>query len=383
MLVLALLSPQAMTIQRPLRWLAASLSVALVACGGPTEEALYDAPPSTADAGPAVDTAARALRGWNGRGWNGRGWNGRGWNGRGWNGSSFGVDGVDGLGWRVEARGDVLFTAARMSLVGSRLVFDGNDVSSFAQQLWLSSPAAPGVRFRLDGPFSLTSAQGLPLGIDSYHVYVEDGGVLEAMFPDANGASVATIPLLGEWNTDEAALGTPQGGAWRDDGRITLAARGFALAKCVEMGYRPWGPRPPDLHRACVRMLRADYCGDGRSWTEDGTLVNIYDASGVQTSERAAPYPGDRRWRWAFEAEWTEAGAVCVDGFRVQHLAGDIPRCITGRVLDVLSTRTCGRVTPRSFGAFGTARIMSEFAHRSTARAAGTLDTLSATRVGP
>lgn len=364
------------------RWLAAGLSLTLVACGGPADETLDDGPPSSSDVDPPVASTSSALRAWNGRAWNGRAWNGRAWNGRAWNGSSFGADGVDGRGWRVEARGYVLFTAARMSLAASRLVFDGYDVSSFSQQLWLSSPAAPGVRFRIDGPFSLTTAQGLPRGVDSYHVYVEADGVLEPMFPDANGASVAAIPLRGEWNTDEAALGTPQGGAWRDDGRITFAARGFALAKCVEMGYRPWGLTPPDLHRACVRMLRADYCGDGRSWTADGTLVNVYDASGVQVRERAAPYPNDATWQWAFEAEWTEAGAVCVDGFRVQNLAGDVPQCITGRVLDVLSTRTCGRVTPRSFGAFGTARLMTEFAHRSTTQAAGTLDTLSAARVG-
>jgi hypothetical protein len=282
----------------------------------------------------------------------------------------------------VEARGYLLFSAARMSLAGSRLIFDGYDVSSFSQQLWLSSPAAPGVRFRVDGPFSLSNAQGLPRGVDSYHLYVEHDGVLEPMFPDEQGASLATIPLRGEWNTDEAALGTPQGGAWRDDGRITFAARGFALAKCVEMGYRPWGLTSPDLHRACVRMLRADYCGDGRSWTSDGTLVNVYDASGVQARERGAPYPNEPTWQWAFEAEWTEAGAVCVDAFRVQHLGSDVPQCISGRVLDVLSTRTCGRVTPRSFGAFGTARIMTEFAHRATSQAGGTLDTLSATRVG-
>jgi hypothetical protein len=82
------------------------------------------------------------------------------------------------------------------------------------------------------------------------------------------------------------------------------------------------------------------------------------------------------------EAEWTEAGAVCVDALRVQPLGCDVPLYMVGRVLDVLSTRTCGRVMPRSFGAFGTARIMTEFAHRATSHAGGTLDTLSATRVG-
>ena len=30
-----------------------------------------------------------------------------------------------------------------------------------------------------------------------------------------------------------------------------------------------------DHHQACVRMVRADYCGDGRSWTVNGRRVNL------------------------------------------------------------------------------------------------------------
>ena len=67
------------------------------------------------------------------------------------------------------------------------------------------------------------------------------------------------------------------------------------LAKNVRIGYRP-GPAPPpartggkgndkrcpaillkDHHQACTRMIRADYCGDGKAWTVEGTVPDIFD----------------------------------------------------------------------------------------------------------
>lgn len=40
-----------------------------------------------------------------------------------------------------------------------------------------------------------------------------------------------------------------------------------------------------DWYNACVRMVRADNCGNGRGFTRDGTLIDIYDRIGVQTSD--------------------------------------------------------------------------------------------------
>jgi ADYC domain len=58
-----------------------------------------------------------------------------------------------------------------------------------------------------------------------------------------------------------------------------------------------------DLHQACTRMLRADYCGDGTPHTRDGTPVEIYDTVGIQLPEAGS--------KLSFEAAWRADGAVC------------------------------------------------------------------------
>jgi hypothetical protein len=64
-------------------------------------------------------------------------------------------------------------------------------------------------------------------------------------------------------------------------------------------------------HEACVRMLRADYCGDGRSWTRDGTLIDIWDDDGIQKPDTLADPT------FSFEAGWGPEGAVCVARTRI------------------------------------------------------------------
>jgi ADYC domain-containing protein len=47
----------------------------------------------------------------------------------------------------------------------------------------------------------------------------------------------------------------------------------------VRFGYKPWreaaGKPRWDYHQACVRMVRADYAGDGIGHTRDGTLIDL------------------------------------------------------------------------------------------------------------
>ncbi|MEL6187808.1 MAG: ADYC domain-containing protein, partial [Myxococcota bacterium] len=74
-----------------------------------------------------------------------------------------------------------------------------------------------------------------------------------------------------------AGTGVPEEG-----GGLDIACVGSSVGKCIEYGYSPWIPSQHETHRACVRMLRADYCGDGRSFTVDGTLIGVSDASGIQ-----------------------------------------------------------------------------------------------------
>jgi hypothetical protein len=106
------------------------------------------------------------------------------------------------------------------------------------------------------------------------------------------------------------------------------------------MGYRPWWPMLKctkgqgcemstlsEHHQACARMLRADYCGNGLSHTVDGTAINAYDDVGVRVDGE----------KWAFEAEWTAAGARCAAVERIAEQ--NLPSC-----WQQLSSSTCGNL---------------------------------------
>lgn len=119
--------------------------------------------------------------------------------------------------------------------------------------------------------------------------------------PDAAGFRRG-FPLAGVW--------TPGGDHVRAAGRFEIACTSGALGKCVRMGYKPWKSDAMwDRHQACVRMVRADYCGDGVGHTRDGTPIDVYDDAGIQSDE---PAPG-----MSFEAGWGKDGAVCVSRTRV------------------------------------------------------------------
>jgi hypothetical protein len=73
-------------------------------------------------------------------------------------------------------------------------------------------------------------------------------------------------------------------------GKFTFACENGAIAKCIDWGYKPWeakdGHSLEELHQACTRMARADYCGDGRSRTREDTPIDVYDGLGVLTRTR-------------------------------------------------------------------------------------------------
>ncbi len=56
-------------------------------------------------------------------------------------------------------------------------------------------------------------------------------------------------------------------------------------------------------------MVRADYCGNGKAHTRDGTPINIYDQLGIQKVDSDS--------NTTFEAAWGPEGAVCVRKVRI------------------------------------------------------------------
>jgi hypothetical protein len=97
-----------------------------------------------------------------------------------------------------------------------------------------------------------------------------------------------------------------------ESGSFELVCTAGARGKCVRFGYLPWTAETArEVYNACVRMVRADYCGEGEGTTRNGTLIDHYD--GVDIEE-----PGQDP-RFEFEAGWTAAGAVCVRHVRIRE----------------------------------------------------------------
>jgi hypothetical protein len=123
--------------------------------------------------------------------------------------------------------------------------------------------------------------------------------------------------VRGTWNLAQGVAG---GGAYNpSSSEFTVACRGSSVAKCVELGYKPWTGATAEL-ASCVRALRGDYCGDGTSYTVDGTIVNLFDVLGIQSDSAM----------WAPEAEWTPDGARCVsrkENTRFFQIAHRTPSC--------------------------------------------------------
>jgi len=147
------------------------------------------------------------------------------------------------------------------------------------------------------------------------------------------------IPTTGVYNLGE---GVPGGGSWNSSSSLfTFSCQHAAIAKCVFAGYKPWMRtyKPGqgkgddslastkhtidmrDYHTACTRMIRADYCGNGSSFTANNRAINVYDKLGIQSDTET----------WSFEAEWDPNGALCISHTRLSQLGG-LPSCFVPQI---------------------------------------------------
>jgi hypothetical protein len=147
--------------------------------------------------------------------------------------------------------------------------------------------------------------------------------------PDPSGDTRLMV-FQGELDADQHYIDDPQ--------RFSLSCVSGVQAKCVRWGYAPWRQAPfggaslRPYFEACLRLARADHCGDGVTGTVDGNLIDVYDRVGVQAPEAD---PGEL----SFEAGWDESGAVCVHHMRIAQ----------GRPLDALA-RDCPRLREQDLG---------------------------------
>lgn len=257
-----------------------------------------------------------------GKSLNGKSLNGKSLNGKSLNGSGLG----DALVW-VSLEGIALPNATldEAWLEGTELVGRAGDQQLEGTELegaQLAGRAEGGQDVTVRLRRAIAPAPGSDAWSYDLDVWTDQGWV--PVCSDGDEALEATA-LAGWWNPE---IGTPGAGGHIDDpDRITFAcpgASGGAVGKCLELGYQPWAGLAAH-HGSCVRAIRADYCGDGRSYTTDGKLIDIYDAIGVQ----------DDTEDWPFEAEWDAGGARCVTG---HNRAADTVPCYRQRIV-----QSCGR----------------------------------------
>jgi hypothetical protein len=130
-----------------------------------------------------------------------------------------------------------------------------------------------------------------------------------------------------------------------------------AIATCLTYGYYP--KTHEDLFLACIRAMRADYCGDGFPRTLSRTEVRAYDPDLHKMTENQC---GDGKL--SYEGTWSREGAVCLDHTRWNAVSmsesackdsfaaanADGLRCWKGTPARkaVLSTRSRCNVCPQS-----------------------------------
>ncbi len=121
------------------------------------------------------------------------------------------------------------------------------------------------------------------------------GGVAQLCDPDAQGNTTA-VPIA------DLTVNTTTGDMDSRPGTLYLACVSGALGKAVNWGYRPWQLGVADFE-AMVRVVRADYCGNGVSWTTPGTTMQMKDMWSISNFANTSA---------ANEALWDDGGALCV-----------------------------------------------------------------------
>lgn len=96
-----------------------------------------------------------------------------------------------------------------------------------------------------------------------------------------------------------------------------FACTSGAVGKAVTWGYRPWERTLAEFATA-VRVVRADYCYDGMSWTESGTALQLKDRWNINTFVSAAP---------PTEVVWTKTGIACLTQPRASTYTAAMVTC--------------------------------------------------------
>lgn len=121
--------------------------------------------------------------------------------------------------------------------------------------------------------------------------------------PDFDPDETSVVLIADELYDVEKKTVSPNESGW-----VTMACRGHALMKLKFLGHDPnddygsqWEQR-----QAALKMLTADYCGHGHSFTALGEPLEWVDELGNFPAEALPSID-------SVEAKWSEDGALCLD----------------------------------------------------------------------
>ncbi|PCC70246.1 hypothetical protein SAMN02745121_03426 [Nannocystis exedens] len=172
-------------------------------------------------------------------------------------------------------------------------------------------------------------AEGAPK-VPTYALLYPDLAALLGVRNVCNGdlldtvASAATVIGGETYDLDDKTV-NPDRSRW-----LTIACAGSAAAKMRLLGYGPQSSATtPAQRQATLKMVTADYCGGGESYTQNGTEVHWANAEGTVAPESFAEL-GE------LEAVWTEDGALCLGSPRIAGTLTDcsLPSCAGLSVAD-------------------------------------------------
>jgi hypothetical protein len=154
--------------------------------------------------------------------------------------------------------------------------------------------------------------------------------VCGAVLPAGDGSLLAKhYAVLIDGERYDAQTKTVSASGASADGWFNIACNGSALAKMKLLGYDPeytntatTAQTTPSQRQATLKMITADYCGSGVSFTIIGEPLRWYNRSGAATPDASVP-PA-----LSSEAIWLDSGALCLDVPRLEDDEPDIAAAI-------------------------------------------------------
>jgi len=147
--------------------------------------------------------------------------------------------------------------------------------------------------------------------------------------PDEDGDQWAYV--VGDVNVDP---GTAEISV--DHGALAIACASGALGKAISWGFSPWKNghvHDTKFYQAGLRTVMADYCGDGSSYTVDGTVIQVSNERAGQTFFDPAA---------STEAVFGPDGALCLSSPRIIGAGAQcsIPTCGSDESVQGMTTQS-------------------------------------------